>query len=160
MKNILIKVLATTSILFGFGSLIYSQSAMPPGRYIDNDDTAGALANSLADRPSFGVSRIDNGDDFDINLISRTTGAGAIIHPDATEYHYITEGAGVLVTGGVSVRPADGGSANIEGGLAQRVTVGDMVVIPQGTPHQYTSVEGVVTYLEVRFHTEKYSGGN
>ena len=66
----------------------------------------------------------------------------------------------MLVTGGVSVRPADGGSANIEGGLAQRVAVGDMVVIPQGTPHQYTSVEGAVTYLEVRFHTEKYSGGN
>ncbi|NKB33227.1 MAG: hypothetical protein GKR91_09020 [Pseudomonadales bacterium] len=156
----MIRLFTVFAVLFGFGSLIYSQSAMPPGRYIDADDISSALASSLADRPSLGVSGIDSGDDFAVNLIRRTTGAGAIIHADATEYHFITEGAGVLVTGGVSVRPAGGGSANIEGGHAQRVTVGDTIVIPQGTPHQYTSVEGVVTYLEVRFHTGKYSGGS
>lgn len=150
------RVITLVAVVFGFGSIIYSQSAIPPGRYIDVDDITGDLASSMADRPTFGVSRIDNGEDFDINLIRRTSAAGAIIHPDATEYHYITEGAGVLVTGGISVRPAEGGPANIEGGLALRVAPGDMVVIPQGTPHQYTSVEGVVTYLEVRFHTEKY----
>lgn len=152
----LIRIITIAAVLFGFGSLIYSQSAMPPGRYIAASDVADDLASSLEQRPTFGVSRMDNGEDFDINMISRTAPAGAIIHADATEYHYITAGAGVLVTGGVSVRAAEGEPANIEGGRAQRVSVGDTVVIPQGTPHQYTSVEGVVTYLEVRFHTEKY----
>lgn len=152
----LIRTLLCIATLFGFGTLLYSQSAMPPGRYIDAEDIAGEMAQSMAQRPTFGVSRIDNGDDFDVNMIRRTAPAGAIVHADETEYHFITEGAGVLVTGGVSVRAADGSPANIEGGHAQRVSVGDVVVIPKGTPHQYTAVEGVVTYLEVRLQTEKY----
>ena len=157
MKSTIIRVFAIAVAFTCLGSVIYSQTAVPPGRYVTVDDIAAAMAISLAERPTFGVSRIDNGDDFDINLISRTAPAGAIIHADATEYHYIAEGAGVLVTGGISVRPAGGGPANIEGGYAQRVSVGDLVVIPQGTPHQYTSVEDVVSYLEVRFQTSKYS---
>jgi mannose-6-phosphate isomerase-like protein (cupin superfamily) len=157
MKTTMIRVFAIAAVIAGFGSIIYSQSAMPGGRYVNADEIAAAMASALAERPTFGVSRIDAGDDFAVNLIRRTVPAGAIIHADATEYHYITEGAGVLVTGGASVRPDGGGPANIEGGHAQRVSVGDTVVIPQGTPHQYTSVEGGVTYLEVRFQTSKYS---
>ena len=156
----LIRIITVVAVLCGFVSLINSQSAMPPGRYVEADDIASALASSLEQRANFGVSRIDNGDDFDVNLIRRTAPAGSIIHSDATEYHYITKGAGILVTGGVSVRPPGGGQANIEGGYAKRVSVGDTIVIPQGTPHQYTSVEGVVTYLEVRFKTAKYSTDN
>ena len=155
------KMIIIAAALIGFTTLVYSQSAMPPGTYVKANDIALGLASSMEQRPTFGVSRIDNGDDFDINMIRRTAPAGSIVHADATEYHFITEGAGVLVTGGVSVRPAGGGPANIEGGYAQRVSVGDTIVIPQGTPHQYTSVEGVVGYREVRFRTEKYaSAGN
>ncbi len=157
MKSTITALIMGSAIFSGLVTLIYSQSAMPPGRYVDAENTAASLAASLADRPAFGVARIDNGEDFDINLIRRTEPAGAIVHANATEYHYITDGAGVLVTGGVSVRPPTGGPANIEGGHAQRVSVGDVVVIPEGTPHQYTSVEGAVTYLEVRFRTEKYA---
>ena len=58
---------------------------------------------------------------------------------------------GTLVTGGIVVRPAGGGQGNIEGGLARHVTKGDAILIPEGTPHQYTAVEGSITYLEVRF---------
>ena len=36
------------------------------------------------------------------------------------------------------------------------VSVGDAILIPEGTPHQYTAVEGVVGYLEVRFKTAQY----
>jgi len=35
--------------------------------------------------------------------------------------------------------------------LARRVTAGDVVLIDEGTPHQYTAIESVVVYLEVRF---------
>jgi len=57
-----------------------------------------------------------------------------------------------LVTGGIVVRPEAGGPGNIEGGLARRVVAGDAILIPEGTPHQYTAVVGSVTYLEVRFN--------
>ena len=31
------------------------------------------------------------------------------------------------------------------------MTKGDAILIPEGTPHQDTAVEGSITYLEVRF---------
>jgi mannose-6-phosphate isomerase-like protein (cupin superfamily) len=98
------------------------------------------------------ASRVQIGDHYRINLIRRTEAAGAIVHQRGTELHYVTDGAGTLVTGGLVVRPAGGGQGTIEGGLARHVTAGDAILIPEGTPHQYTAVNGSITYLEVRFN--------
>jgi quercetin dioxygenase-like cupin family protein len=69
--------------------------------------------------------------------------------------HHITEGAGTLVTGGVIVRAQGRGGATIEGGVSKRVSKGDVILIPAGTPHWYKEVEGTITYLEVRFNEPK-----
>jgi mannose-6-phosphate isomerase-like protein (cupin superfamily) len=144
-----IQVIALALAVF-LGAAIFAQSSMPPGQYMSAAEFAGAIEQSAGDRPGMAVGRMTNTDDYRINMIHRTQAAGAIIHEVGTELHYITDGAGTLVTGGVIVRP-DGGRPSIEGGRAQRVGVGDAVLIPEGTPHQYTAVEGSVTYLEVRF---------
>ncbi len=150
------KIAIAGSLIFAFATLGYAQSAMPPAAYVSANDIVLTLATSMEQRPALGVGTIVSGDDFNINFIRRNAQAGAIIHEQGTELHYITEGAGILVTGGRSIRPPGGGSANIEGGSAQRVTVGDAILIPAGTPHQYTAVEGVVGYLEVRFKAAQY----
>jgi len=152
MKKMLIAV-CTIGVL---ASYVYAQSAMPPAMVVTAAEIGASMASSLQQRPGFGVGTINSGEDYNINLIRRTMPAGAIVHEAGTELHYITEGAGILVTGGISVRPSDGGPASIEGGHAQRVSVGDAILIPAGTPHQYTGVEGVVTYLEVRFVSAQY----
>ena len=139
------------SILFSICTLAIAQTALPPAFYIKADDINSALEKSAGERENMAVGTINNGDDYRINLIRRTAAAGAIVHEVGTELHFITEGAGTLLTGGIIVRPADGGSASIEQGLARRVTVGDAILIPEGTPHQYTAVEGAISYLEVRF---------
>jgi mannose-6-phosphate isomerase-like protein (cupin superfamily) len=144
-----IKVIAL-ALAVSLGAAIFAQSSMPPGQYMSAGEFAGAIEQSAGDRPGMAVGRMTN-TDHRINMIHRTQAAGAIIHEVGTELHYITDGAGTLVTGGVIVRPQGGGRANIEGGKAQRVGAGDAVLIPEGTPHQYTAVEGSVTYLEVRF---------
>ncbi len=137
------------AVVAGVG--VHGQSAMPPGQYMSAAAIAEAIAQAADDRPGMAVGRFVNTDDYRINMIHRTEAAGAIVHEVGTELHYITGGAGTLVTGGVIVRPADGGRAVIEGGTVQRVAVGDAVLIPVGTPHWYSDVEGSVTYLEVRF---------
>ncbi|MDG1025506.1 MAG: hypothetical protein P8N94_01850 [Gammaproteobacteria bacterium] len=139
------------SILFSICTLAIAQTALPPALYIKADDINSALEKSAGERENMAVGTINNGDDYRINLIRRTAAAGAIVHEVGAELHFITEGAGTLLTGGIIVRPADGGRANIEQGLARRVTVGDAIIIPEGTPHQYTAVEGAIGYLEVRF---------
>lgn len=139
------------SLLFSVCTLAIAQTVMPPALYIEADDIQSALKKSATERENMAVGTITRGDDYAINLIRRTAAAGAIVHEVGTELHFITEGAGTLVTGGIVVRLTDGGRANIEQGLARRVTVGDAVLIPEGTPHQYTAVEGSISYLEVRF---------
>ena len=151
------KFLLVLIFLCGAGMAIMAEEAMPPAAYYDSSEIGKDLGVSLSQRPNFGVGRINSGGDYAINMIRRTAPAGAIVHEDAAEIHYVVEGAGVLTTGGVVVKPEGNGVvfANIEGGYSQRVSVGDLIFIPMGTPHQYTSVEGVVGYLEVRFETKE-----
>ncbi len=129
-----------------------AQTPVPPALFVPDAQIATVLRQALQERPGMGVSTITTTDQYRINLITRTEPAGAIVHVPGTELHYILEGAGTLVTGGVVVRAAEGAPGTIEGGVAQRVRKGDAVLIPEGTPHQYSAVEGSVTYLEVRFN--------
>ena len=73
---------------------------------------------------------------------------------DVTEIYEIVDGAGTFVTGGTLVDPADC-TAGLEGGESHRVSKGDFIVIPAGTPHWFSSIEGSITYLETRFPTRR-----
>jgi mannose-6-phosphate isomerase-like protein (cupin superfamily) len=124
-----------------------------PAIYVSNTDLAAAMAKAGAGSGSgMTASNVTNSEHYRINLIRRTQAAGAIVHRPGTELHYIVEGAGTLVTGGSVVRPANGGTSSIEGGVTRRVVKGDAILVPEGTPHQYTAVEGQIVYLEVRFN--------
>lgn len=131
---------------------VLGQAMKPPAHYLNAAEIMLALDNAAGERPGMAVSRIRITDNYRINMIHRTTAAGAIVHERGTELHYITEGAGTLVTGGVIIRPENGGPATVDGGLARRVSAGDAILIPEGTPHWYQEVEGSVKYLEVRFN--------
>jgi mannose-6-phosphate isomerase-like protein (cupin superfamily) len=146
------RVTSLAIALFAFPGSAIAQDPVPPALYTAGTDIASALAAAVGERPSMAASRIEVSDHYRINLIRRTEAAGAIVHRPGTELHYVTDGSGTLVTGGIVVRPAGGGQGNIEGGLARHVTKGDAILIPEGTPHQYTAVEGAITYLEVRFN--------
>lgn len=89
----------------------------------------------------------------------------AAIHYKVTEVYHVLDGAATLVTGGKMVdakpRPADSESVkfedgpgesgtSIQGGTSQRIKAGDVVVIPAGVPHWFSSIEGSITYLVVR----------
>ena len=131
---------------------VTAQTPSKPALYVNNADIAALLQQSLTERPAMGASLITTTDHYRINLITRTEAHGAIVHRPGTELHYIVEGSGVLTTGGVLNRPADGGPATSAGAVSQRVMKGDAILIPEGTPHHYTEVDGAITYLEVRFN--------
>ncbi len=93
-------------------------------------------------------------DQYRINIVRRVKGAGAIAHPGNTEVHYIIEGTGTLVTGGTILRAA-GALAEIKDGVTRRVAPGDVVVVPENSPHWYKDLDAPITYLEVRFVAPK-----
>ena len=123
-----------------------------PAVYVSNTDLTAALQKAGAGGSGMTASNVTTSEHYRINLIRRTQAAGAIVHRPGTELHYIVEGAGTLVTGGTVNRPAGGGTSTIDNGVTKRVVKGDAILIPEGTPHQYTAVEGQIVYLEVRFN--------
>lgn len=84
----------------------------------------------------------------------------AVLHETrVSEVYQMLEGAGTLVTGGSLVDPDKGSvggvgktfrGSRIEGGVARRVAKGDIVIIPGGTPHWWSALEGDITYLIIR----------
>jgi mannose-6-phosphate isomerase-like protein (cupin superfamily) len=128
-------------------------SAPPPGSpavYKAGDELLTALQKA-ADRGGMTSGAIGNTDQYRINLVRRVKPGAALAHAGNTELHYVTDGAGTLVTGGTIARPAGGGSATIQNGETRRVVKGDVILIPADTPHWYQDIEGSITYLEVRF---------
>jgi mannose-6-phosphate isomerase-like protein (cupin superfamily) len=96
----------------------------------------------------------------------QTPPGGVAVHFKVTEVYHVTDGAATLVTGGnvvnAKMRPADALSVrledgpgesgtSIEGGVSQRIKAGDVVIIPAGTPHWFSNIEGSITYVVVRF---------
>jgi glc operon protein GlcG len=130
-----------------------------PATYLSDADLTSALKTAAQTAPDMHTAPVKNADHYRINVVRRTKAQGAIAHPDGTEVHHIIDGAATFVTGGVIVRAtnagARGGNATIEGGQSRRVTKGDVILIPAGTPHWYKDLEGSITYLEVRFDLPK-----
>ncbi len=77
-----------------------------------------------------------------------------------TEIYYILQGSATLVTGGTvpdphPLQPGSGAmvtmqGARIDGGVSRSVTKGDVVVIPAGTPHWFSSQDGDLRYIIFR----------
>ena len=74
----------------------------------------------------------------------------ASVHDDLTEVYQFIAGSGTFVTGGTIPDPKDR-TAGIKGGVSQKVQTGDFVVLPPGTPHWFSQIDGSVTYVETRF---------
>jgi len=75
-----------------------------------------------------------------LNLEYRTGKAPAAVHTAQAELIIVLEGAGTVTTGGTLVDAVSGTNGNISGkditgGTPQHLVKGDMLLVPQGTPH-------------------------
>ena len=143
-----------------------AQAEVPPpaapapgsaGIFKSNADLQAVLKKAIAGATDMASSNITNTDQYRVNIVHRPKANFAIAHPGNTELHYIIEGSGTVVTGGKIVRKpgAPASSATIEGGESHKVTKGDVVIVPAGSAHMYSEVNGEITYLEVRFVAPK-----
>ena len=87
---------------------------------------------------------------------SRREGPGmAEVHVRDTDIVYVLEGSARFVTGGTVM---DGKTTafeeirgvSIEGGESRRLVKGDVVIVPNGTPHQFLDVQAPLLYYVVK----------
>ena len=115
-------------------------------RYIAHDQVQAAFAK--------GMPMVEVGD-YKIHA-SRRDGPGAVeIHTRDTDIAYVLQGSATLVTGGVAVGlkptgPEELRGSSIQGGETRQLGVGDVVVIPNGTPHWFKEVKAPFLYYVVK----------
>jgi len=76
----------------------------------------------------------------------------AEIHTLDTDVIYVVDGSATLVTGGKAIdtkeiAPNEIRGIKIEGGQEHQITKGEVIVIPNGVPHQFTAVTGELHYF-------------
>jgi quercetin dioxygenase-like cupin family protein len=81
------------------------------------------------------------------------------IHEHDTDIFLIMEGTATFTTGGKAngtktVRPGEISGETIAGGIAHKLTKGDVVVVPAGIPHWFNEVNGTFNYFVVKVTTK------
>jgi hypothetical protein len=92
---------------------------------------------------------------YKIHASRRDAPGQAEVHALDTDILYIPEGAATLVTGGEAVAAKETAAnerrgASITGGASRQLAKGDIVIIPNGVPHQFTEVQGPFHYYTVK----------
>jgi len=87
---------------------------------------------------------------------SRRDAAGqAEVHVRDSDIIYVLEGSTTFVTGGTVVdgkttAPDEIRGTRIDGGESRRLGKGDVIIVPNGTPHWFKEVQGPVLYYVVK----------
>src|SRR5215469_10133920 len=134
-------------LVLGVAAVVMSGAGSTPGvTYIEHEKVAASLAKGgdLVKQPDLTV------------LGAHRNGAGQVeVHDKESDVIYVVDGEATLVTGGKMVggkvtAPGQSRGTDIEGGHAQRLSKGDVIVIPAGIPHWFKEVPQSISYYVVK----------
>ncbi len=121
--------------------------SMDPVKHIPAKDVQAALNKPAAP--------FVQGEKYSVLAIRRTSAGQSEVHEKDTDIFYVMDGSATFTTGGSvvegkSTAPGEIRGSGIRGGQSRRIVKGDVLTIPNGTPHWFSAVEGSVTYLVVK----------
>jgi hypothetical protein len=153
MRAIVVSLALTIS-----ASAIWAQQAAPPTKtYSSAADVAGLLAKAKADhkdgQPTV-IESILRLAPYGVNLEYRTAVGPAAVHEKEAELFYVIDGSATLITGGKLANEKRTNAENlsgtgIEGGKSQAVAKGDVVIVPENTPHWFSAIDGTVVLMSL-----------
>ena len=91
--------------------------------------------------------RMLEGGRYNVNIRRITDAETGLVHPNTADVWVVTEGSGMLTTGGTLEK------GKIIGGETHPIKPGDVEFIPSGVPHGVSGVKGSITWLNIRFDT-------
>jgi len=120
-----------------------STQTLQTAMFIDNKKVSAAFAKGMPLLETAG---------YKVHASRRIDPGQAEIHTLDTDVIYVVDGSATLVTGGKAIDPKtiapnEIRGSRIEGGEEHRITKGDAIIIPNGVPHQFTSVTGELHYF-------------
>ena len=128
---------------------LQTTNATAPARvsYFDKDQVAAAFAK--------GAVLFDGSDKYMVNASRRDQAGMVELHEKDADIIYVLDGTATFVTGGTivdakTIAPGEIRGANVNGGETRRISKGDVVIVPAGTPHWFKEVPGPFTYYVVK----------
>ena len=165
---------AALCVLVVFYVLFAAETKPPAGTYVTSADIQAifqqAPENSVVDKQirAVNVGKVN----VAVAAVYRSAKANntSIEHDQVTEVYTIIEGSGTMVTGGkmasperlkpddptvkVLVGPSMRGGP-LENGESRKVGPGDIIIVPAGVPHWFSSIDGAIRYSVVRVDSDK-----
>jgi cupin superfamily acireductone dioxygenase involved in methionine salvage len=91
---------------------------------------------------------------YNANIEYRTAVATAAIHDTEAELFYVIDGSGTFVIGGQLVDAQRTNAENstgksVTGGMSRKVSKGDVMLVPQGTVHWFSAIDGSITLMSM-----------
>jgi mannose-6-phosphate isomerase-like protein (cupin superfamily) len=98
---------------------------------------------------------------YSANLEYRAAVGPAAVHEKEAEMFYVIDGSATLVTGGKLTKESRTNAENltgtgIEGGTPQQVAKGDFIIVPENTPHWFSTINGSITLMSL--HVPRTAG--
>jgi mannose-6-phosphate isomerase-like protein (cupin superfamily) len=139
-------IVATVAIAAALGVGLATARASSKVTYIPADQVNAAFAK--------GAVLLNNGS-YQVHASRREEPGEVEVHVKDTDVIYMLEGSTTFVTGGTMVggkttAPDEIRGSNVEGGETRTLTKGDLIVVPNGTPHWFKAVSGPVLYYVVK----------
>ena len=150
-------VLAGVTLVL-MSSVAFGQQAAPAaGRtMVSAADVAALIAKAKVDRKpdqallAQSMIRLDQ---YNVSLEYRAAVANAAVHETEAELFYVIDGSATLVTGGKLKNETRNGvnltGSGIEGGQSRHVAKGDFIMVPEGTPHWFSAIDGTVVLMSL-----------
>ncbi len=155
MRPLLAVVLA-----IGATSSLPAQTASDPTSFAGSADVRArivALEKTMKPGQGFAMAPLVQADGTSAALEYWKAPGKPAVHPDEAEYATVMVGSGTLVSGGTLIAPklrfpglVEGD--RIEGGTTRKLEVGDVFLIPAGTPHWF-GIDGKLVMLGMKIRT-------
>jgi mannose-6-phosphate isomerase-like protein (cupin superfamily) len=150
----------TLKITFAFAlvtAIAGAQSAPPDKIVATNAEIMAMVAKAKADRkpdqPTFAQPLLALAP-YGANLEYRAAIGPSAVHKKYAEFFYVVDGTATLVTGGKLANEKSNGDnlsgTGIDGGSPRQVAKGDFVIVPEGTPHWFSTINGSITLMSFR----------
>ena len=136
----------TAGVVAASGIWLARPAASSNVRYIPAAQVVAAFSK--------GAVLVNNGS-YQVHASRREEPGQVEVHVKDTDVIYMLEGTTTFVTGGTMVGgkttgPDEIRGSNVNGGETRTLTKGDVIVVPNGTPHWFKEVSDPVLYYVVK----------
>jgi uncharacterized protein GlcG (DUF336 family)/mannose-6-phosphate isomerase-like protein (cupin superfamily) len=117
--------------------------------FFDKEQVAAAFAKGAV------LFDGDGGRNYMVHASRRDKAGMAEVHAKDADIIYVLDGSATFVTGGAvvdgkSTQPDEIRGTAITGGDTRRIAKGDVIIVPNGTPHWFREVPSPLTYYVVK----------